>query len=232
MAFQLQRFEMEVRGVYAPPPIPRLLPLRTRHARCIEVRGLPSTANPEAVEKFFNDVMFVIGGVTDGLGRVVCGVQLFRVKKFAIVEMRCVQEATNAMQLDGILFEGVPVRVLRPPGYDPQAVAYLRESQPFLLVLGAVGLPRGSPWGLQGTNRILVGGLPELPILAIKGLLERELFTVLGRPCAFHVIERHSDGTGYYYATCVFEDRSFPGPACVALDARLVGPYVLSARPA
>lgn len=43
------------------------------------------------------------------LGYVVCGVNLYRLGKFAIVEMRSIQEASNAMQLDGIFLRYLDV---------------------------------------------------------------------------------------------------------------------------
>lgn len=51
--------------------------------------------------------------------------------------------------------------MVRVGDYDPEAVAHLGESQPTRLMLGAVGLPQGSPLWLRGTHRIIVGGLPD-----------------------------------------------------------------------
>ncbi|KMS96374.1 hypothetical protein BVRB_9g225830 isoform B [Beta vulgaris subsp. vulgaris] len=46
-------------------------------------------------------------------------------KKFAFVDMRSVEEASNAMALDGITFE-----VRRPSDYNPSLAAALGPSQP------------------------------------------------------------------------------------------------------
>jgi len=65
-------------------------------------------------------------------------------KKFAFVECRTVEEASNAMALDGILFEGVAVRVRRPSDYNPTMAATLGPTQPSPnLNLAAVGLTGG-----------------------------------------------------------------------------------------
>ena len=51
-----------------------------------------------------------MGGTTAGPGLSVVNVYLNYEKKFAFVEFRTVEEASNAMALDGIMFEGGPVR--------------------------------------------------------------------------------------------------------------------------
>lgn len=66
-------------------------------------------------------------------------------KKFAFVEFRTVEETSNAMALDGIMFEGVSVRVRRPNDYNPAAAASLGPANPnAALNLTAIGLQVGS----------------------------------------------------------------------------------------
>ena len=50
--------------------------------------------------------MAAIGGNTAGPGDAVLNVYINHDKKFAFVEMRFVEEASNSMALDGIMFEG------------------------------------------------------------------------------------------------------------------------------
>lgn len=90
------------------------------------------------------------------LGRALAGPAVVNVyinyeKKFAFVECRTVDETSNAMGLDGIMFEGVSVRVRRPNDYNPAAAAGLGPANPSPnLNLAAIGLtvsaqPRCSP---------------------------------------------------------------------------------------
>lgn len=59
--------------------------------------------------------------------------------KFAAVD-----ETSNAMALDGIMFEGVSVRVRRPTDYNPVAAASLGPSEPNPnLNVQAIGLQPG-----------------------------------------------------------------------------------------
>jgi splicing factor U2AF subunit len=88
--------------------------------------------------------MLAIGGNSAGTGDSVVNVYINHEKKFAFVEMRTVEEASNAMALDGIVFEGVAVRVRRPTDYNPSLAAVLGPCQPSSnLNLSAVGLTAG-----------------------------------------------------------------------------------------
>lgn len=76
-----------------------------------------------------------------------------------------VEETSNAMALDGIMFEGVAVRVRRPNDYNPAAAALLGPANPSPnLNLAAIGLGAGGGGGTvsagQDPDRVFVGGLP------------------------------------------------------------------------
>ncbi|PRW56919.1 splicing factor U2af large subunit A-like isoform X1 [Chlorella sorokiniana] len=115
----------------------------TRHARRIYVGGLPPSANEQNVQTFFSNALAAVGGTTAGPGLSVVNVYLNYEKKFAFVEFRTVEEASNAMALDGIMFEGGPVRIRRPADYNAAAAAPLGPSMPNPnLNLAAIGLDK------------------------------------------------------------------------------------------
>ena len=87
----------------------------TRHARRIYVGGLPPTSNEQNVAVFFSNALSAVGGTTAGPGPCVVNVYINYEKKFAFVEFRTVEETSNAMALDGIMFEGVSVNPPPPP---------------------------------------------------------------------------------------------------------------------
>ena len=73
-----------------------------------------------------------------------------------------VEETSNAMALDGIMFEGVSVRVRRPTDYNPSAAAILGPSEPNPnLNVQAIGLQPG------GSGMVS----PSLPCPTPSGLL-------------------------------------------------------------
>ena len=108
-------------------------------------------------------------------------------KKFAFVEFRTVEETSNCMALDGVVLEGVAMRVRRPNDYNVMAASSLGPSQPKEgLNLEAIGLNPGSITGGVGSgaamaslteedlaHRLFIGGLPYfLTEAMVKELVE------------------------------------------------------------
>lgn len=98
------------------PPASALLVLWL-HCNCCVERLNPATlllahipSSPPPPQTFFSNALAAVGGTTAGPGLSVVNVYLNYEKKFAFVEFRTVEEASNAMALDGIMFEGGPVR--------------------------------------------------------------------------------------------------------------------------
>ncbi|MED6132725.1 hypothetical protein PIB30_021551 [Stylosanthes scabra] len=165
--FPLATSQMQPFSALPVMPVQAMTQQATRHARRVYVGGLPPTANEQSVATFFSQVMAKIGGNTAGPGDAVVNVYINHDKKFAFVEMRSVEEASNAMALDGIIFEGAPVKVRRPTDYNPSLAATLGPSQPNPnLNLAAVGLTPGSAGGLDGPDRIFV----DIACAALNGI--------------------------------------------------------------
>ncbi|XP_024521327.1 splicing factor U2af large subunit B isoform X3 [Selaginella moellendorffii] len=219
----------------------------TRHARRVYVGGLPPLANEQVIfsvrgidiysnmlfnfgqtiATFFSQVMSAIGGNTAGPGDAVVNVYINQEKKFAFVEMRTVEEASNAMALDGIIFEGVSVRVRRPSDYNPSMAATLGPSQPSPhLNLAAVGLTPGAAGGADGPDRIFVGGLPYyLTEGQIKELLES-----FGPLRGFDLVKDRDTGNSKGYGFCVYQDPAVTDVACAALNGLKMGDKTLTVR--
>ncbi|XP_058729460.1 splicing factor U2af large subunit A-like isoform X1 [Vicia villosa] len=208
-------------------PIQAMTQQATRHARRVYVGGLPPTANEQSVAIYFSQVMAKIGGNTAGPGDAVVNVYINHDKKFAFVEMRSVEEASNAMALDGIIFEGAPVKVRRPTDYNPSLAATLGPSQPNPnLNLGAVGLTPGSAGGLEGPDRIFVGGLPYY----FTETQIRELLETFGPLRGFDLVKDRETGNSKGYAFCVYQDLAVTDIACAALNGIKMGDKTLTVR--
>ncbi|CAI5465672.1 unnamed protein product [Closterium sp. Yama58-4] len=199
----------------------------TRHARRVYVGGLPPMANEQSVAAFFNNAMTLVNGNTAGPGDCVVYVYINQEKKFAFVEMRTVEEASNAMALDGINFEGVSVRVRRPSDYNPSMAATLGPTQPSPnLNLAAVGLTAGGSGGADGPDRIFVGGLPYY--LTEEQI--RELLSSFGPLRAFDLVKDRDTGNSKGYGFCVYQDPSVTDIACMALNGMKMGDKTLTVR--
>ena len=109
-------------------------------------RGLPPVCTDETLKSFFNGALVAVNGVIDEKADPVMNVYLNREKAFAFVEFRTVEEASNAMALDAIKFEGAMLRVRRPNDYKEQEAAALGPCRPNpKLNLAALGLGFGMP---------------------------------------------------------------------------------------
>eukprot|EP00850_Spirogloea_muscicola_P020774 SM000226S07415 [mRNA] locus=s226:105576:111005:+ [translate_table: standard] len=218
----------------------------TRHARRVYVGGLPPMANEQSIATFFSQVMAAIGGNAAGPGDAVVNVYINQEKRFAFVECRTVEEASNAMALDGIIYEGVSVRVRRPSDYNPSMAATLGPSQPNPnLNLAAVGLTPGqvifysailplrvfkvfqaAAGGADGPDRIFVGGLPYyLTEEQIK-----ELLSSFGPLRAFDLVKDRDTGNSKGYGFCVYQDPHIADIACAGLNGMKMGDKTLTVR--
>lgn len=199
----------------------------TRHARRVYVGGLPPLANEQTISAFFSHVMIVVGGNSAGPGDAVVNVYINHEKKFAFVEMRTVEEASNAMALDGVVFEGVPVRIRRPTDYNPSLAAALGPGHPSPhLNLAAAGLMPGATGDAEEPDRIFVGGLPYLfTEMQIKQLLES-----FGPLRKFEVVKDRDTGNSKGYGFCTYQDPLATDVACASLNGLRMGDKTLTVR--
>jgi splicing factor U2AF 65 kDa subunit len=225
----------------------------TRHARRIYVGGLPPSVRDDDIAMFFSNALAAVGGTTAGPGSCVVSVYVNTEKKFAFVELRTVEEASNAMALDGIMFEGVAVRVRRPADYNAAAAAALGPAAPNPnLNLAAIGLEKqqdGTAGGMGrdttgqqgatqthqpsqqqpgGSDRIFVGGLPYY-----LGDQEcRELLGAFGAIRSFDLIKDRTTGQSKGYGFVVYEEPSVGPLAIEGLHGMRIGDRSLTVRKA
>ncbi len=104
--------------------------------------NIPDTVSEKQLMRFWNRLM-TDRNKASVPGECVNQVQVNREKKFAWIEFRNAAEATSALELSGIEFEGAPMELKRPKDYigiDP--------------ALGFLGP------ATDGNNKLFVGGLP------------------------------------------------------------------------
>lgn len=226
----------------------------TRHARRIYVGGLPPSAHEDSIATFFSNALAAVGGTTAGPGPCVVNVYINQEKKFAFAEMRTVEEASNAMALDGIMFEGVTVRIRRPADYNPTAAAALGPGAPNPnLNLAAIGMDRtqaqpatGAPGAggppmppmgnttqnlpvdaaNPGSERIFIGGLPYY----LKEPECRELLGSFGQIRAFDLIKDRTTGDSKGYGFVVYDDPSAADVAIAGLHGMKMGDRTLTVK--
>ncbi|KAG5390158.1 hypothetical protein IGI04_031699 [Brassica rapa subsp. trilocularis] len=123
--------------------------------------------------------------------------------------------------------QGAPVKVRRPSDYNPSLAASLGPSQPSPhLNLAAVGLTPGASGGLEGPDRIFVGGLPYY----FTEAQVRELLESFGALKGFDLVKDRETGNSKGYAFCVYQDVAVTDIACVALNGIKMGDKTLTVR--
>ncbi|KAI8468256.1 MAG: U2 snRNP auxiliary factor, large subunit [Monoraphidium minutum] len=143
----------------------------TRHARRVYVGGLPPGCGEVELTNYVNQLLLAIGACSHP-GVPVLSVYLNADKRYAFVEVRTAEEASNLLALDGALMTPEGLRLRRPHDYDPAAARALGSLEPsphmsLALVPAVVALLTPC------TPRVSVGGLPP-------HLTEDELRKLLG----------------------------------------------------
>lgn len=101
----------------------------TRQARRLYVGNIPFGVTEEDMMGFFNQQLIALGSSslkTDGKAVLTCQTNLE--KNFAFLEFRSMDEATQAINFDGIVFRGQTLKIRRPHDYHP--VASISCSEP------------------------------------------------------------------------------------------------------
>lgn len=115
----------------------------------------------------------------------------------------------------------------RPSDYNPSLAATLGPSQPNPnLNLAAVGLSPSSAGGLEGPDRIFVGGLPYY----FTEAQVRELLESFGPLQGFDLVKDRETGNSKGYAFCVYQDTAVTDIACAALNGIKMGDKTLTVR--
>jgi len=128
-----------------------------RAGRRVYVGNLAVKVKEAEIRDFFNAVMIAASGPERKPGDAVLGVFLNQQKRFAFVEFRSAIEATQAMDLDGIQFKGLCLKLGRPANYNPTAGNIAGRQAPKLKLSRLGIISNQVP---NGPNKLYIGGIP------------------------------------------------------------------------
>lgn len=141
-----------------------------RAGRRIYVGNVPTDVKESELRDFFNAVMIAAQGKGRKPGASVLGVFLNLAKRFAFVEFRNAVEATQAMDLDGIQFRGLNLKLGRPANYNKNTTSAASRMAP-KLNLSKLGIV--SNHVPNGPHKLYIGGIPyNLKIDQVRELLQ------------------------------------------------------------
>nr|XP_031538003.1 splicing factor U2AF 65 kDa subunit [Vicugna pacos] len=169
---------------------------------------LPSSK--EAMMDFFNAQMR-LGGLTQAPGNPVLAVQINQDKNFAFLEFRSVDETTQAMAFDGIIFQGQSLKIRRPHDYQP--LPGMSEN-PSVYVPGVV-----STVVPDSAHKLFIGGLPNY----LNDDQVKELLTSFGPLKAFNLVKDSATGLSKGYAFCEYVDINVTDQAIAGLNGMQLG---------
>jgi len=196
-------------------------------ARRLYLGSLPERVNEAALAEHLCMALKAVGGATTD--RPVWHLYVNEGRKFGFAEFMTVEECSNTVALDGILFNGASIRIRRPNDYVPSEAQRMGPSMPSkALRVEVVGLQAGGFTRPEDDpDRIFVGGLPY-------DLLEGQfidLLTSAGGPLRSHTYKKNPDtGLGAGYGFAVFVDPSSADAAITSLHGLRMGDKCLTCR--
>ncbi|XP_077979402.1 splicing factor U2AF 50 kDa subunit-like isoform X2 [Glandiceps talaboti] len=182
----------------------------TRQARRLYVGNIPFGVTEEAMMDFFNTQMRQFA-IAQAPGNPVLAVQIDLNKNFAFLEFRSVDETTQAMAFDGILFQGQSLKIRRPKDYQP--VPGMAET-PSVHVPGVV-----STVVPDSAHKIFIGGLPNY----LNEDQVKELLTSFGELKAFNLVKDSATSLSKGYAFCEYIDYNMTDQAIAGLNGMQLG---------
>ena len=193
----------------------------SRHARRIYVGGIGNVSEQD-IEDFFNSLISKAYKRVDG--GAVLSVYINSVRRFAFVEFRTIEMTTAAMQLDGVSYNGQPLKLRRPNDYNPDIVP-TSEGGNLQLDLSSLGMVSTSV--PDGPNKIFIGGIPH----HLKAEEVMQLLTPFGGLKAFHLVGNGGEASNGY-AFCEFEDPAVTEVVCAGLNGLALLDRTLTVRKA
>ncbi|XP_061771294.1 U2 small nuclear RNA auxiliary factor 2a isoform X2 [Nerophis ophidion] len=199
-----------------PTPVPVVGSQMTRQARRLYVGNIPFGITEESMMDFFNAQMR-LGGLTQAPGNPVLAVQINQDKNFAFLEFRSVDETTQAMAFDGIIFQGQSLKIRRPHDYQPlpgmseNPSVYVPGTQTINGVVSTV-VP-------DSAHKLFIGGLPNY----LNDDQVKELLTSFGPLKAFNLVKDSATGLSKGYAFCEYVDVNLNDQAIAGLNGMQLG---------
>lgn len=189
-------------------------PQAIKNSRKLYVGNIPADTSEEELKDFLNALMIKIGALTSP-GLAITSCRITPEKSFAFIELRSVEETTNALCLDGVSFKDGHLKIRRPSNYDISTAIMLGPVSPDP-TLDTSQLDICRTVVDDSPSKLFVGGLScEWSEEQVK-----ELLTPFGNLRSFNLVMDKSSGKSKGYAFCEYADDSATDVAIQALNQR------------
>ncbi|KAI7903519.1 uncharacterized protein BX663DRAFT_506732 [Cokeromyces recurvatus] len=179
-----------------------------RQARRLYVGQIPFGIDEKTMAEFFNATMeqLRLADTTP-----VTSVQINHDKNYAFVEFQTPEQATQAMAVDGIMFQGQQLKIRRPKDYQPPPEGDYVDV-PTVPGLVSTNVP-------DTPNKIFIGGLP----IYLNDDQVVELLKSFGELRAFNLVKDPVTGANKGFAFCEYADPNVTDLACQGLNNMELG---------
>ncbi len=226
--------------------------IQTRHARRVYVGNVPLSANQADLSNFISSIVSIALVMPPECAdtHAIISTYLNDVKRFGFIEFNTVEVTNAALELDGAIFKGTPLRVKRPTEYDPATSPkpkyvltwdFSKMPATFQEKLSgdasgvsadpALSYPPGSMERLRrtkimdGPHKLYIAGFP----FHVKDEQVRELLESFGKLRALHII-CDKGGVKKGFAFCEYEDHGVTAAATSGLNGLDLGGNMLQVR--
>jgi len=176
------------------------------------------TPTEDELRQFFNVTMVAAQGINRKPGDSVVGVYLNPERRYAFIQFRNPDEATQALDLDGINFRGQRLRLgsATHAGAGPSAIPRHNVS---VRPLDVQSLGIVSTQVPDGPYKIYIGGLP----FALTEVQVKELLSTYGALKGFYLFRDMATNLSRGYAFAEYRDHSVTKAAISGLNGLQVG---------
>jgi len=178
----------------------------------------PVTPSEEELRQFFNVTMIAAQGSDRRPGDSVVGVYLNPERRYAFIQFRSPDEATQALDLDGISFRGQRLRLGSATHAGAGTTAATRQS----VAVRPLDVQRLGIVSMQvpdGPYKIYIGGIP----FALTDDQVKELLSTYGALKGFYLFRDMSTNISRGYAFAEYRDHSVTQAAIKGLNGLQVG---------
>lgn len=219
---KLAHFRQWVTSVHA--KVQQLNPQTLKNSRRLYIGGIPPDASEDDLRVFLNGLMMKTGALTSP-GSAIVSCKITTEKAYAFVEYRSVEEASNAMALDGVAYRDTFLKIRRPSNYDIATAIMLGPVLPDP-TMDTSQLDICKTVVDDSPNKLFVGGLPcDWTEDQVK-----ELLLPLGALKSFNLVMDKTTGKSKGYAFCEYADEAVTEPTIRTLHGKRVGSKTLTVK--
>jgi len=186
-------------------------PQGDRQSRRLYVGNIGNDATEQTMTSFFNAKLRELNLVDTSLeGEPCIAAQVARDKGYAFIEFRSIDECTNATGFDGIIYQGLAIKIRRPKDYTgPDTAPPKRAHVPGVV---STNVP-------DGPNKIYVGSIPTY----LNEEQVMELLKAFGELRAFNLVKESGTGASKGFGFCEYVDPNLTDIACQGLNDMELG---------